>query len=32
MIKEKNSNKAKKSEMITARVWFKSPKITSARA
>lgn len=32
IIKKRNSNKAKNSETITARVWFKSPKITSARA
>lgn len=32
IIKQRNGNKAKNIEMVTARVWLKSPKITSARA
>lgn len=32
IIKQRNSNKAKNIEMVTARVWLKSPKITSVRA
>lgn len=31
IIKQRNSNKAKNIEMVTARVWLKFPKITSAR-